>query len=74
MSIVGRDDVLRRLAGAAWDAKAGRGGLVVVRARPGEGMSAVLDAHAEEMRAAGLAVHRVVPVPTAVIGVIRVEN
>ncbi|RKT88556.1 regulatory protein, luxR family [Saccharopolyspora antimicrobica] len=63
MGLFGRDESLRRLADAAIAAQDGYGGLLVVRADPGLGLSALLDAHAEAMRSTGLPVRRIAVLP-----------
>ncbi len=59
MTLVGRDDSLRVLADATSAAKVGQGSLVVVRADPGIGVTALLEAHLAAMRDSGLHLHRV---------------
>ncbi|GAA0507121.1 LuxR family transcriptional regulator [Saccharopolyspora thermophila] len=59
----GRDESLRLLAEATAAARAGRGGLVVVRADPGSGVTALLDAHLSAMRRTGLRTHRIPVLP-----------
>jgi DNA-binding CsgD family transcriptional regulator/tetratricopeptide (TPR) repeat protein len=61
--LVGRDIVLRLLADASAAATAGQGGLVMVRADPGVGVTAVLDRHLADCRAAGLRTYRVPVLP-----------
>ncbi|MER5391074.1 helix-turn-helix transcriptional regulator [Saccharopolyspora sp. NPDC002686] len=60
MGVLGRDESLRQLREAAVAAQDGRGGLFVVRADPGLGLSALLDAHLDEMRSAGVPTRRIV--------------
>ncbi|MFE9426098.1 LuxR C-terminal-related transcriptional regulator [Kitasatospora sp. NPDC006697] len=59
MDLVGRDESLALLADAAARAREGHGGLVMVRADPGTGVTALLDAHLAQVRAAGLPAYRV---------------
>ncbi|MEY8041315.1 LuxR C-terminal-related transcriptional regulator [Saccharopolyspora cebuensis] len=63
VELAGRGGSLRLLADAAAAAREGRGGLVMVRADPGLGVTAVLDAHLAAMRDAGLRTHRIPVLP-----------
>lgn len=59
VGIFGRDESLRLLADAAAAAQAGQGGLVMVRADPGLGVTALLDTHLSAMRDTGLQTYRI---------------
>ncbi|WP_020667466.1 helix-turn-helix transcriptional regulator [Amycolatopsis nigrescens] len=54
---------MRLLADAATAARAGRGGLVMLRADPGAGTTALLEAHSAAMRDLGLRTYRVPVLP-----------
>ncbi|WP_406692449.1 hypothetical protein REH65_11750 [Saccharopolyspora sp. ID03-671] len=58
MEIFGRDESFRLLEEATAAARAGRGALVVVRADPGMGITALLDAHCAAARDSGMRTHR----------------
>lgn len=63
VGLFGRDESLRLLANAAAQARAGRGGLVMLRADPGIGMTALLDAHSAAARGIGMRTHRILVLP-----------
>jgi DNA-binding NarL/FixJ family response regulator len=63
VGIFGRDESLRLLGDATAAARAGRGGLVMLRADPGLGMTALLDAHLLAARESGMRTYRVPVMP-----------
>jgi DNA-binding CsgD family transcriptional regulator len=63
VGIFGRDESLRLLAEATAAARAGHGGLVMVRADPGIGVTALLEAHLLAAREAGVRTHRIPVLP-----------
>lgn len=58
MRIFGRQESFRLLRDATAAVEAGRGALLMVRADPGMGVTALLDAHCAATRESGVRAHR----------------
>ncbi|MEU5845795.1 helix-turn-helix transcriptional regulator [Saccharopolyspora shandongensis] len=63
VNLFGRNEAQRLLADATAAARAGRGGLVVLRADPGLGVTTLLDAHLSAARELGMRAHRIPVLP-----------